>query len=252
MSATYKSEGIILRRVDFREQDRLVTCMTKEYGKITARAISVKKEKAKLAGHIEPYTLAELFFAKSKTIDILAGSVIIESHAQIRQSLPHIASVGFFFDILDAFIEPMDQDTQLYAHMKETLQWMNTHSMHSSIVYAALLQAMNMLGHHIEWYLCHQCKKPITPIGAKFHYDLWSVECGDCDNGDYTIPLSVNAIKGLRFMNQYSYDDIMKVSFSNSVWSEIDTVIRSLFRYHIDSTLSAESVFLQLLAPINR
>ena len=50
----YTTEGIILKKIDVGEANALFTIYTKDYGKIRAVAQGVKKEGAKLQGHLEP------------------------------------------------------------------------------------------------------------------------------------------------------------------------------------------------------
>jgi len=50
----YFTEALVLDKEPIGEADSLVTLYTKELGKITARAISVRKITSKLASHLEP------------------------------------------------------------------------------------------------------------------------------------------------------------------------------------------------------
>ena len=54
----YKTNGLVIRRVDYGEADRILTLLTPERGKIGAIAKGVRKSKSRLAGSIE-------FFAES-------------------------------------------------------------------------------------------------------------------------------------------------------------------------------------------
>ena len=54
----YKTNGLVIRRIDYGEADRILTLLTPERGKIGAIAKGVRKNKSRLAGSIE-------FFAES-------------------------------------------------------------------------------------------------------------------------------------------------------------------------------------------
>lgn len=249
MAHTYKSEGIILRRQDYREKDVLVRVLTRDFGKLTARAISARKANAKLSGHLEPFTETDLFFAQSKTIEILAGSNTLVSNQRLRQSLEHNAIASFFLDIVDRLTRDEDVDTLVYDHVRDTLRWFATHDASVLVLHASLLQLAQLLGYAVELYDCHSCKQRIGAVGAKFHYTLWSVECANCTTADHTTPLSADAIKALRFMHEHLLDDVSRLVVTDDVWRDVDHIIRSLFRYHLDGVIPSETVFLQLLTP---
>ncbi len=254
MAQTYKTEGIVLRRWDYREQDRMVRLLTAEHGKITTRAISARKPKAKLAGHLEPFIETDLFIAHSKTIDIIAGSNTIVSNARLRESLMHNTLANFFVEIVDRFTEERDRDPRLYFFVRDFLKWlskMKEEQLSAVIVYAAILQFFGLLGYHIDLYTCHQCHKSIRESFVdgqnKFLYALWNIECGFCTNQENVLSISDSAIKALRFLIEKSYHEAGRLSVTPSTWQEVDQFVRSLLHYHSDFDIRSEQVFIQLL-----
>ncbi len=60
-------KGIILRKQDYRESDRLFVIYTDELGKISAVAKGARKIKSKMAGHLELFHVINLMVAPVKT-----------------------------------------------------------------------------------------------------------------------------------------------------------------------------------------
>lgn len=54
--------GIIIREMDYRDYDAILTVVTKEYGKISFRAAGVRKMSSRNAGSVLPYTMADFAF----------------------------------------------------------------------------------------------------------------------------------------------------------------------------------------------
>lgn len=63
---TIKTQAIILRRTDFREADRIVNLLTPE-GKLSAIARGVRKQKSKLAGGVEFFSVNEVVLGEGKS-----------------------------------------------------------------------------------------------------------------------------------------------------------------------------------------
>ena len=60
------SEGIILKKVGVGEADALYTIYTEHFGKVRALAKGVKKEEAKLKGHLETLCLSRVSFIEGR------------------------------------------------------------------------------------------------------------------------------------------------------------------------------------------
>lgn len=76
---TYKTTGIILRRHDYAEADRIYTILTPE-GKVSAIAKSVRRIRAKLASHLELLTVIDLMLAPGKRLDVITSARITERY----------------------------------------------------------------------------------------------------------------------------------------------------------------------------
>jgi DNA repair protein RecO (recombination protein O) len=60
------TKGIVLRRTDYSEADRIITLLTPDHGKLTLMARGVRRAKSKLAGGIELFSVSDLTFIKGK------------------------------------------------------------------------------------------------------------------------------------------------------------------------------------------
>jgi len=58
--------GIILSRINFQEADRIMTLLTPDNGKVRALARGVRKNKSKLAGAVELFSISEISFIQGR------------------------------------------------------------------------------------------------------------------------------------------------------------------------------------------
>jgi DNA repair protein RecO (recombination protein O) len=59
---TIVTQGIVLARTNFQEADRIVTLLTPDQGKVRAVAKGVRRQKSKLAGGIELFTVGDITY----------------------------------------------------------------------------------------------------------------------------------------------------------------------------------------------
>lgn len=67
----FRTEGVILKRRNFGEADRILTIYTRDYGKIAALAKGVRRPRSKKAGHVELGNWCKIFVAHGKNLDLL-------------------------------------------------------------------------------------------------------------------------------------------------------------------------------------
>src|SRR6476620_6614066 len=61
-----KTTGIILQRTAYGESDRIITFLTPDQGKVRAIAKGVRKQKSKMAGGLELFSISELQYIKGR------------------------------------------------------------------------------------------------------------------------------------------------------------------------------------------
>jgi DNA repair protein RecO (recombination protein O) len=61
-----QTRGIVLRRTDYGEADRILTVLTPDHGKLRLMARGVRKPKSKLAGGIELFSVSDMSFIRGR------------------------------------------------------------------------------------------------------------------------------------------------------------------------------------------
>jgi len=87
VSKFYKAEGIILRRRNYKESDRIITIFSKEYGLITVLAKSVRTTKSRKRGFLEIFSQVKLKCVTARGFDILTEVDILEDFENIRTDI---------------------------------------------------------------------------------------------------------------------------------------------------------------------
>ncbi len=82
----FTTRGIVLKRLNYQEADRLVTVLTADHGKLTLMAKGVRKIKSKLAGGIELLTVNEMVIIEGK------GDIYTLRSARMQRNFAHLSS----------------------------------------------------------------------------------------------------------------------------------------------------------------
>lgn len=119
---TYKTEGLILKRSNFGEADRILTIFTKHYGKIRCRAPGIRKTISRKAPHLELFNLASLFLVQGKNLDIVTEAEIIDNFPGIRKDLRKISVAYLFCELVDGLCPEKQENREIFELLNQVLE----------------------------------------------------------------------------------------------------------------------------------
>ena len=122
MSQKYKARGIILKGSSLKENDRLVTVLTPEYGLIRAVAPGAKKHKSSLRGRTQLFVINDLLLIRGKSLDKLIQADTIYTYPGLSRDIGKLASAQYLAE-LSLFLAVDEQpQAELYELLNEHLQ----------------------------------------------------------------------------------------------------------------------------------
>lgn len=122
-----RTEAIVLRRTDYGEADRILQLLTPE-GKRSVIARGVRKEKSKLAGGIELFSVSEVVIHEGRTeLGILTGAKLLEYYDAFVKDIELIELGGAMMRSVSARAEQVESP-EFYKILKQSLQAMQKHA----------------------------------------------------------------------------------------------------------------------------
>ena len=88
MAFPIKLNGIVLRTVNYREYDRMLTLFTQEQGRVEASARGARRPSSKLLAATTQFTLGEFLLNERGGQYYLAGCTVDKTHYALRESPP--------------------------------------------------------------------------------------------------------------------------------------------------------------------
>lgn len=249
MSATFKTEAIILRRWNHREQDRGVRLLTRYYGKWTTRVISARKNTSKLAGHIEPFMVTNVFIVESRTIDILAGSAIVATYAQLRQDLQKSAIANYFCELVDTMTRERQRDVALYDYARQFLQSLNDHDATLAMLHYGIINLFSLLGYDLQFSHCVKCQRPLDETrdrGVYFSFALSGCLCVVCASKENEAPLQPVTLHALQAIARCTMNTVHVLQQSSVPSRNVHRFLCALIAYHLNHPLRSDAVLLDM------
>src|SRR5690349_5261346 len=108
------TEGLILKRRNFGEADRVLTALTDRYGKISIIARGVRRITSRRAGNIEVLNRVKLHLFKSPRTYNLSEAESVETFRNLKENLA-LSSVAFhILELVDRLTPEEQKNPQLY------------------------------------------------------------------------------------------------------------------------------------------
>jgi len=146
MSKNFSDEGIVLKRRNFGEADRIVTIFTQNHGKITVKASGVRKITSRRASSLEPGTQVKFAVAKTKAFDILTQTQIIDSFATARNNLERLTQINQILEIVDRLTPESQSNNQIYSLLVNTLNLLKTNGSKRDQIIENIKKMLQILG----------------------------------------------------------------------------------------------------------
>lgn len=235
MEDTYNIKAIILNKKPVRENDSRVTVYSREAGKLDLTARGTKKIKSKLAGHLEPFNLAEIMVVRGQRHNYAAAAVSESGFKDIKNNLDKLTAAGRALKITDQLIKPGVADAAIFDLLADYLKTLEQVNKDCEILTAFLIfKLLSHLGHKPELSFCVNCLNKIQAGKNKFDLNCGGITCAKCFDLKNINQLSVSddAIKLLRLALTADFKKLMKVKIENKLAREVEKIINSFFKYN--------------------
>lgn len=240
---TYKTRGIVIKRINLGEADRIITFYTSTLGKVRTKAQSVRKIEAKLSGHLELLTLVDLILAKGHSLDVVTSAQTINSFSLIRQDLCKISFAYFIIELIDKLVPEELKDTRIFNLLVNVFEILNSKDLEASqspilLIYFEI-KLLDLLGFAPQISRCVHCAKTDS---LKFYFSamLGGILCEECkifDRLAYSITKQeIETLKSLRSL-PFNKNFNLKIdpSLAQLLSLKIDYFIRFIFDKNIKS-----------------
>ncbi len=117
-----KVEGIILKRRNLGEADRILTVFTLQRGKITVLAKGVRRIHSRRAGNVELLNRVSLYLHQARTFLILTEAASLDTYQKLKEDLTLSTYAFHIIELVDKLTAENQENRSLYTELVEVLQ----------------------------------------------------------------------------------------------------------------------------------
>lgn len=238
---SHNTQGIIIKRTNLGEADRILTIFTERFGKIKAIAKGVRKRKSRLAGYLEPYMLIDLQVHEGKTFYIITGAGIVNGYPILRSDLKRLSEVYYAAELLNEITKEDESHQNIFDLFVEMLNILEK-SYDPLILKYFELKLIEFSGFKPELYNCVHCKKRLCP--GQNYWDLTEggVTCADCQSKTkHGKSISDDAIKLLRLIETSDFGHLRQIKAAEKIKIELGRILSNYIENILEKKLKSTS-----------
>lgn len=118
----FKTEGIILRRRNFGEADRILTVFTLQKGKISVLAKGVRRITSRRAGNVELLNRVMMYMYQARGMPILTEAESLDTFSRIKGDLTLSTYAYHIIELVDKLTAENQENRTLYEHLVNVLK----------------------------------------------------------------------------------------------------------------------------------
>lgn len=126
MMKSYKTEGFVLARKNWREADRLVTIFTKHFGKRQFIAKGIRRITSRRAPLLELFSYVSIIAHQGKAWDVISEVMAHNQYPLIRQRLERIGYVYVAVELVLRLTAENQEQENVYELLKHFLTTLNS------------------------------------------------------------------------------------------------------------------------------
>jgi len=119
---TYKTEGVVLKRINFGEADRILTIYTKHHGKVVLLAKGIRKMSSRKRGNLEIFNQVIFFAVKGKGMDVITEVETKNSFSSWRKDLKKVIAAYEICEMTDKLSPENSEQEEIYESLVSYLE----------------------------------------------------------------------------------------------------------------------------------
>ena len=229
--------AFILRAVDLRESDRLLTLLTDKLGKVSAVARGARTSRKRFGGALEPFALIEVLLERGRgreSLFALSEATLVDAHAGLSADLERLGAAAFVIELAREVTPEHEPDARLFRVVAEALALLSSEGACAtrSLAAAAGLRILACAGLAVGADGCTACGKPVPP-GRKARFDprRGGVVCTACGGGP--LLLSAESATALAALGRVPLAEAAAADHSAAALLEIENALAAFLEQHL-------------------
>lgn len=241
----------MLRGRLYGESDKIVTFLTRDFGKLSGIAKGAAKSKKRFVAALEPFTHVQLGFRQRSHTDLcfIESADIVRAARHAALDLDRYAYSTYVVELIDSMVVGREAEPHVFELVEEILALIDSPSKASPApewLRTFEVRLLGLCGLEPQLESCGRCGLPASSFAdaPRFNPRTGSLLCVPCSDGAgmrLSMP-AANAILGLR---RGPATDV--AALPSPLAAEVRVALQTFIQYHLHRPLKSPALLRQIL-----
>jgi len=225
-----RTKGFFLGEKEYREDSRIFTVFTKDFGKIKVFGKAIRKIKSKLRAGTEIFSLSEIEFIQGKIHKTLTDVVLIDKFKNLKTDNNRFQIALRISKDLNDLVYEEEKDDKIWQLLEETFRKLDNWK--SEIIYHYFFwNLISILGYKPELYYCHICRQKLSKKNLYLFSKENGIICKSCfekinkKNKESYLNISINTIKILRIILKKDWETLQHLKIKQEDKNNLNSIL---------------------------
>jgi DNA repair protein RecO (recombination protein O) len=143
---SFKTEGIIIKRINYGEADRILTVFTRDQGKISVKASGIRRIASRRSPHVELLNHAELSLYRGHKYPILNEAQTINNYSEIKGDLTRVGLAYHICELIDGLCPENQDNASVFGLLQQVLEQLGAQENPVEIIHGFEVELLTLLG----------------------------------------------------------------------------------------------------------
>lgn len=219
-----KSEGIVIKTINYGETNKIITLFTKEHGKIGLMARGAKKTRSQLAAASQLFFYGQFLYQKGKGLGVLYQGESIEPFRQLKTDIEKMAYSAYIVEMVDKLTEQENRSPLLFGFLLQILTDIDQGIDPEILTILFDVKMMSLAGIEAEFDCCVNCGNKEGPFA--FSVSGGGYLCKRCLGHDpRAMQMSSSSARLLRLFKHIDLKQLGKIDLKKETVKEMKHIL---------------------------
>lgn len=193
------TQGIVLRETNYKEADKILTVLTRDFGKLTVKSRACRRKNSKLAAGSQLLVYSDLTLYQRGAYTLLSEADPQQQFWKLRGELELLAAASYFAEVTEHSAQEGESCPELLSLLLNSLYALDTLEKPTALVKAAFeLRLLCLMGYEPRLEGCAVCGRE-QPEEPRLNLNQGLLHCRRCASlGGISMPLTPAAVAAAR------------------------------------------------------
>jgi DNA repair protein RecO (recombination protein O) len=241
-----RTEGIVIRSLDYGESHKIVSLLTDRLGKISVMARGAKKVNSRLAAVTQPFTYGDyVIYRGAGSMGTLNQGETIDSHRTLREDLYKAAYSSYIAEMTGRLLPENEPSGMMFEQLKAALSSVATGKDAEVIIAIMEMKMLALSGYLPQLDVCVSCESDQGEM--KLSVLQGGILCPRCRAKDPSaLAISPAGLRLLRLFQRVDLRRLGSVEVKPETKAELKQAMRAFMDVHLDAKWKSRDFLDQL------